>query len=57
MKHFKRYMLSSIFVWVVEDEQSWRIVYAEFRSTRSGYKQMLPEHGQAFVTIADLHIP
>ena len=54
-EHFQGYQLSSTFVWIVEDEQSWRIVDAEFRSTRSGNKQVLPTHVQTFITVNDLY--
>ena len=51
-KFFEGYELKTKFVWVVEEEQSWAIKEAEFRTTRDNLNS--PAHEQIVVTVGEI---
>ena len=53
-KKFEGYELKTTFVWVVEEEQSWAMKDAEFRTTRTNLKLISPAHEQIVVTVGQI---
>jgi hypothetical protein len=45
------------FVWIDEFDKSWDSIRAEHRTTRSGLKEIFPDHKQICVTVAEVHAP
>ena len=51
---FRGYTLTTDFVWIVEDKQSWMVKEEEFKTTREKLKLIFPRHEQVYVTVQDI---
>ena len=53
-KFFRGYELKTNFVWIVEEERSWKTKDEESRTTRKNVKLIAPEHEQIIIPVKDL---
>ena len=54
---YDSYAMTTTFVWIVEDQQSWEEVMAKFRKTRSTLHMIMPQHQQAYVPVQEVYCP
>jgi len=55
-QRFGRYNLNTTFLWIVENETSWKTVMMKQIKTRNNLYEM-PEHGRAYITALKLYEP
>jgi hypothetical protein len=53
--HFVGYIMSTTFVWIVEDGRSWEMVDTNFRETRSGLHMTMPQHERAVIPLKEIN--
>jgi len=55
--HFEGYQLSTVFVWIVEDQNSWEEMEAQYLETRNRLRIVMPAHKHVAMPIMDVYKP